>query len=242
MVGSMYSLTCTVTGAEQLTDAIVIYRWLKNGAVVSVQTMATLSFSPLITSDAGGYACQATISSSLLSTPLTTTASNSVDVQLICRFLLNAISNIYILILVSRPTAIRVLTNQVNSLMVRPIGSTVTLTCMADFDPAIDVPVSVNIQLSDPAGRTLTTTTPSVSGATFTTTATISSFGRNDSGVYTCTATVSPSPSNQFLFSNSRYETLRVTTGEAANKLHPNSLFTHAQTHTHTHTHTHTLK
>jgi hypothetical protein len=128
--------------------------------------------------------------------------------------------------------------NQVNSLIVRPLGSTVTLTCVAYLDPAIDVPVTMNIQLSDPAGRTLTTTTPSVSGATFTTTATISSFGRSNSGVYTCTAAVSPSPSNQFLSSSSsQSETLRVTTGEVANKLLPN-FFPYTRTCKHTHTHT----
>ena len=107
--------------------------------------------------------------------------------------------------------------NQVNPLMVRPIGSSVTLTCMADLDPAIGgVPVAVNIQLSDPAGSTLTATTPSVSGSTYSSMATISSFGRDQSGLYTCSATVSPSPSNSFLSgSSSQSETLRVTTGEA---------------------------
>ena len=111
---------------------------------------------------------------------------------------------------------IRILTDQTNPLMVRPIGSTVTLTCTADLDPAIDVPVTVNIQLRDPAGSPLITTTPSVSGSNYTTAAIISSFGRSDSGVYTCTATVSPSPSNPFLSnSTSQSETFRVTTGEA---------------------------
>ena len=99
--------------------------------------------------------------------------------------------------------------------MVRPIGSTVTLTCMADLDPAVDVPVTVDIQLSDPAGRTLTTTTPSVSGSTYTSTAMVNSFGREQSGVYTCRATVASSPPNSFLFvSSPQSGTLRVTVGE----------------------------
>jgi hypothetical protein len=85
---------------------------------------------------------------------------------------------------------------------------------MADLHPVIDVPVTVNIQLSDPAGNPLTTTTPSVSGSTYSSMATISSFGRNQSGVYTCTATVSPSPSNKYVNSSSQSEMLRVTTGE----------------------------
>ena len=122
-----------------------------------------------------------------------------------------------LLSLVPRPATIRISTNQDNPLMVRPVGSTVTLTCMADLDPAIgDIPVIVNIELRDPAGSPLATTAPSVSGFTYTTSATISSFGRSDSGVYTCTAGVSPSPSNPFLSSSSlRSETFRVTTGEA---------------------------
>ena len=99
--------------------------------------------------------------------------------------------------------------------MVRPVGSAVTLTCTADLDSAIGVPVTVNIQLRDPAGRLLTATTPSVSGSTYSSMATITSFGRDQSGLYTCSATVSPSPPNSFLSdSSSRSGTLRVTTGE----------------------------
>ena len=88
MVGSMYSLTCTVTGTERLADAgaMVTYQWLKNGAMVSSQIMATLSFSPLTFSDTGSYTCQTTGTSSLLSAPITTASSNFVDIQLICRF------------------------------------------------------------------------------------------------------------------------------------------------------------
>ena len=89
MVGSMYSLTCTVAGAERLTDAMVTYQWFKNNVEVSGQTMATLSFSPLTFSDAGSYTCEATVASSLLSTPITTDTSNSLGVQLTCRSLFN---------------------------------------------------------------------------------------------------------------------------------------------------------
>ena len=83
----MYSLTCTVTGAERLTDAgaMVTYQWLKNDAVVLGQTMATLSFAPLTFSDAGSYTCRATINSSLLSDPITTASSNSESIELICK-------------------------------------------------------------------------------------------------------------------------------------------------------------
>ena len=80
----MYSLTCTVTGAERLTGSTITYQWFKDGVVVSDQTMETLSFTPLTFSDAGGYTCEATIMSSLLSGPITTTRSSPVDVTLIC--------------------------------------------------------------------------------------------------------------------------------------------------------------
>ena len=100
--------------------------------------------------------------------------------------------------------------------MVRPIGSTVTLTCMADLDSAIDVSVTVNIRLSDPDGSPLTTTAPLVSGSTYTSVATVSSFGRDQSGEYTCLTTVVSSRSNSFLSSSSPQSgTLKVTTGEA---------------------------
>ena len=87
-VGAMYSLTCTVTGAERLTGSTITYQWFKDGVVVSGQTMETLSFTSLTFSDAGGYTCEATVMSSLLSGPITTTRSSPVDVTLICESLI----------------------------------------------------------------------------------------------------------------------------------------------------------
>ena len=84
MAGSMYSLNCTVTGAERLTDPNITYQWFKNGVMVSGQTMETFSFTPLSFSDAGRYTCQATVMSSLLSGPIATNSSNSVDATLTC--------------------------------------------------------------------------------------------------------------------------------------------------------------
>ena len=39
---------------------------------------------------------------------------------------------------------------------VRPVGGNVTMTCSVDLSPAIDIPMTVNVYLSDPAGRPLT--------------------------------------------------------------------------------------
>ena len=78
VVGSIYSLICSDTRTGSFTDATVTYQWFKNGAVVSGQMMATLSFSPLAISDAGNYTCQATVTFSLLTDPIITASSNSV--------------------------------------------------------------------------------------------------------------------------------------------------------------------
>ena len=87
IAGSVYSLTCNVTGAERLTDSTTNYQWFKNGEVLSGQTMETLSFTSLSFSDAGGYTCQVTVMSSLLmiSGPITMNSTNTVEVRLTCK-------------------------------------------------------------------------------------------------------------------------------------------------------------
>ena len=65
-VGESYSLTCTVTGADQL-NATITYKWFKNNTMVSGETQSTLSFSSLSLSDAGQYRCDVTVNSTLLS-------------------------------------------------------------------------------------------------------------------------------------------------------------------------------
>ena len=76
--GSVYFLTCIVTGAERLTDAMVTYQWLKDGNIISDQRMRNLSFSSLAISDAGSYTCQATVTSNLLSAPITINHSTEI--------------------------------------------------------------------------------------------------------------------------------------------------------------------
>ena len=94
---------------------------------------------------------------------------------------------------------------------VRPLGAKVTLTCTVNLNPAVDVPVAVNVQLSDPARSPLTTTTPSMSGSTYTSTAMVSSFGREQSGVYNCTATIT---SNVTQSESTGSTTARITVGK----------------------------
>ena len=87
------------------------------------------------------------------------------------------------------------------------IGSTImTLTCTVELNSVMDVPVTVNVQLSDPAsGSPLTTTPPSMSGSTYTFTAIAQIVSLAQSGTYMCTASLNSSSS--FLVASSQPQT-----------------------------------
>ena len=91
---------------------------------------------------------------------------------------------------VPAPTSVTVTNGSVN------VGSTVTLTCTVELSPAVDVPVTVNTVWTGPDGFMTTNTAQSVMGSTttYTSTAMVSSFGRDQSVNYTCTATLRPHP------------------------------------------------
>ena len=82
MVGETYSLTCNVSGAERIMNSIITYRWLRDGIVVTNQTMATLFFTFLTFSDAGQYICEATVESSFISSPIIAMASTSIVLEI----------------------------------------------------------------------------------------------------------------------------------------------------------------
>ena len=78
------------------------------------------------------------------------------------------------------------------------LGSDLTLTCTLELNSAIVASeifsLMVDVQLSRD-GTPLTLTETTLTGTTFTYTTMVNSFGRSDSGNYTCTATVRPQPS-----------------------------------------------
>ena len=102
------------------------------------------------------------------------------------------------IILVHRPTI------NVSSEPVSPVSlqSDVTLSCTVELGPAVsqsDVPLlTVDAQLSRD-GTPLALSGLTVTGTTFTYTIQLDSFGRSDSGNYTCTATVRPQPTSTYL-------------------------------------------
>ena len=83
-----------------------------------------------------------------------------------------------------------------NSLLI--LGSDLTLTCILELNSVIEAfeifSLMVDVQLSRD-GTPLTLTGPTLTGTAITYTTQLNSFGRSDSGNYTCTATVRPEPS-----------------------------------------------
>ena len=102
------------------------------------------------------------------------------------------------------------------------VGSDVTLTCTLVLNSAIvatDLPLlMVGIQLSKDGTPLSNRIMSSMRGTTFTYTTQLelNSFGRNNSGKYTCTATVSPQPTSTYLNGTITLPSsnIRVTTGE----------------------------
>ena len=117
----------------------------------------------------------------------------------------------FLCLTVTAPTSVTVTNSSVN------VGSTVTLTCTVELSPAVDVPVTVNTEWTGPEGFRTTNTAQSVMGSTttYTSTAMVSSFGRDQSGNYTCTATVSSTSSFLTNSMGSSSHRLRVTVGKA---------------------------
>ena len=69
-------------------------------------------------------------------------------------------------------------------------GSNVTVTCTAELNSAIDVPVNILIRLTDPDGGALATTT-GIARPRSMASYMINSFRREHTGLYTCTVTLS---------------------------------------------------
>ena len=99
---------------------------------------------------------------------------------------------------------------------IRPIGSDVSLNCIVELSPAVDVQVTVNTVWTGPAGFMVTSIAQPVVGSntSHASTVMVSSFGRDQSGSYNCRATVRLSYWSQFISGRgSNYGTMRVTIG-----------------------------
>ena len=82
-LGQSYTLTCSVTGANNINPTIT-YQWTKNNGTqtqVVGTNSNTLSLSPLRLSDTGQYTCSVTVSSTLISSVITAT-STALDISI----------------------------------------------------------------------------------------------------------------------------------------------------------------
>ena len=117
------------------------------------------------------------------------------------------------------PVSVRLSSSTPNP--VRPIGSTVVLTCTVyALSPGMDDSVIVKTVLNGPAGFMATNISQPILGGsiTFTSTAIISSFGQTQSGVYSCTSTLHSDSTLTNAYNNTSgsaaVDYTRVTTGE----------------------------
>ena len=122
------------------------------------------------------------------------------------------LSLLYIII-VPAPTSVTLSSNIPNP--IPPFGSDVTLICAVELSPAVNVPVIVNTVLTPFHGFTTTGTAQPVMGSStnYASTFIISSFGRSDSGLYVCGASLRST--NAYISdSSTASHSVRVTTGE----------------------------
>jgi hypothetical protein len=116
---------------------------------------------------------------------------------------------------VPAPTSVTLSSNIPNP--IPPFGSDVTLTCAVELSPAVDVPVTVYTALTTNEGFMHASTAQPVMGSitNYATTFMISSFGRSNSGLYACGATVSLTSSSAYVSdSSATTHSVRVTTGK----------------------------
>ena len=116
----------------------------------------------------------------------------------------------FLLYAVSAPNSVCVTSDQPNP--IRPIGSTVTLTCTVVLAEYVES-LTVNTEWTGPSGFSENGIAKRMgSTTTYTSTAMVSSFGRDQSGDYTCIATVISTSS---FFTNSMgSSSTRVTSGK----------------------------
>ena len=180
------------------------------------QITEVLSFSPLSLSDAGRYTCEVIVTAA--SETFTAYQNHSVIIQseLISLYIVACCMMSLSYCVVPAPTSVSVTSDLPNP--IRPVESTVTVTCTVVLAEYVDS-LTVNTELTGPNGFSENGMAQRMgSTTTYTSTAMVSSFGRDQSGNYTCTANVS-SISSFLTTSSSLQDIARVTAGERISRL-----------------------
>ena len=108
------------------------------------------------------------------------------------------------------PAPISVTATSDLTLPILNIISAVTLTCIIELSPAVDVSVNVCTTWNGPNGFMEIRTAWMGTTTTYTSVAEVSPFGRNHSGNYTCVATVSSTLNSPFIMDNPQSSTSKV--------------------------------
>ena len=136
-----------------------------------------LQFSPLLVSHTGMYTCRFGDNRRLAANTMITVNPGKHNQA----SLNDARERLYYTV----PSTV-MLTSNVSSNLIRPIGTDVILTCIVELTLTVDAPVSVNTVWTGPDGVTLSPTSPVMESLTrYTSTAMVNSFGRAQSGNYT---------------------------------------------------------
>ena len=129
---------------------------------------------------------------------------------------------LHLLLLYSVPAPVVTITSDPVS-PVQPVGVDVTLICTVELSPSVDIPVTVNTVWTGPDNLNRNIMAQQMgSTTTYTSTAMVSSFGRNQSGNYTCTANVISISVPFILTSDFRTVTSRITVGMSVCHVIPN--------------------
>ena len=201
MVGeTATTLICDVSGAERLNQ--ITYQWTRDSGTTWTSGRISKSFtlSPLQLTHAGSYLCRMT--SVLLNNPVTANNTQRVIIQSEYSFC-NGIPYIFKLsipFLVPDPQSV-VVTSNIGNIV--PSGSNVILNCSVQMNSSVTdsevLLLTVDAQLIQPNGAMLSLANPIISGTIFTFSTEVNSFGINDVGNYTCSATIRPRPSSPYL-------------------------------------------
>ena len=80
IAGQSYTLMCGLSGAETLVDVRITYEWTRGSSSVVLGGDMTYTFTPTAGDDGVMYHCVATVTSSSLSTPITSSGSRTISV------------------------------------------------------------------------------------------------------------------------------------------------------------------
>ena len=105
--------------------------------------------------------------------------------------------------------------NITSSLPTITVGSSVILTCTVAFNPSVDVPVTVDVVWTGPNGFMIAGAAQPLFGSTalYQSDIVVTSFGKDQSGDYTCAATINSSESSAVIDSATTSSKITLTVG-----------------------------